>query len=51
MTREELDRLWVDTQLRSSRRLAGVLQVILTTAASVAFIIALSAWEASRPRG
>lgn len=29
---------------------AGPLQVILTTAASVALIVALSAWEASRPR-
>jgi hypothetical protein len=30
---------------------ASQLQVILVTAASVALLVALSAWEASRPRG
>ena len=33
-----------------SRR-AGPFEIILTTAASVALIVALSAWEASRSRG
>jgi hypothetical protein len=39
------------TMLVVLSRRAGPFQVLLTLIASVALLIALSAWEASRPRG